>query len=115
MIPRAALRERINVTGRNASETLDRYGNPTYGSFELTEIPAAVQPLDATEDEIGRDVRTSRYHVITTADAWTEGTDGLASVEWRGNLYEVIGEPKLFVNALGRSEQIEFDMRLIEG
>lgn len=85
-----ALPDEIQVRTEGASTDEDRYGNPIPGPPAIVTFAAFVQPMDATEDEIGRDVRISRYEVWTAPDAPITGT---ASIVWEGHSLEVIGEP----------------------
>lgn len=68
----------------------DRYGNPIPTPGGSTTIGALVVPMDATEEEIGRDTRVSRYHVTTRPDVTIEADD---SVGWEGKTLEVVGDP----------------------
>lgn len=89
------------------TEAIDRYGNPVYTEESGVELPAAVQPLAATEDEVNRDTRIQRYHIIVGPDT---ALDGLTRVEWRGRSLQVIGEPLAF-GARGEVHHYEFDAR----
>jgi hypothetical protein len=114
---RPALTETIEITNRvpadisDVSEYTSRYGDPIDVDEDAVSVRCSVQPLDATETEIGRDVRISRYRVIVEP---TVSVDGLSRVTWRDREFEIIGEPKNFVGPLGAYSR-EFDMREIEG
>jgi hypothetical protein len=105
------LRDQIEIVTRTQGTVADRYGDlPDIESAAVT-VPAYVEPLDATEDEINRDTRRSRYLVLVRADATV---DALARITWEGEDYEVIGEPGLWKNHRGAHHR-ELEMRRIEG
>lgn len=116
MIRMAALRERITLVRRaDTGGAVSDYGDPIMEELPPVEVPAAVQPLQASEDEIaasqvGQSLRTQRYHVLVAPDA---PVDGLARVEWRGRQFEVIGEPLVFPT--NGPHHIEFDMTEVLG
>lgn len=87
------------------------FGDPEYDEAAGVAIPAHLEPLDATEDEVNRDVRLNRYRVTTELAA---SLDGLAEVEWRGRRYSVQGEPKLLSSYRG-PHHYEFEIRGVEG
>jgi hypothetical protein len=87
------------------------FGDPTYDPEEGVTVPAFVWPLDATEDEINRDVRLNRYGAIFELDA---PVDGLSEVEWEGKRYSVQGEPKKLSNYRGPNGY-EVELKGIEG
>jgi hypothetical protein len=103
-----------DVTLFNDEETSsgeDVFGNPTYDPEVGVTVPAFVSPLDATEDEVNRDVRLNRYMAIFELDA---DVDGLSEVEWNGKRYSVQGEPKLYSSYRG-SHHYEVELKGIEG
>jgi hypothetical protein len=87
------------------------FGDPTYDPAEGVTVPAFVSPLDATEDEINRDVRLNRYMAVFELDA---PVDGLSEVEWEGERYSVQGEPKRFSSYRG-GHHYEVELKGIEG
>jgi hypothetical protein len=89
----------------------DVFGDPTYDAETGVTVPAFVSPLDATEDEVNRDVRLNRYMAIFELDA---DVDGLSEVEWNGERYAVQGEPKLYSSHRG-SDHYEVELKGIEG
>lgn len=109
MIRMSALRETITVFALVSSGE-DEYGDVTYGEGSGVESPAAVEPLAATEDEIGRDTRVQRYRFTVPP---TLAVDGTCRVEWRGKSFSVLGEP-LLRNAMGDDvHHLEFEAREI--
>lgn len=86
----ASLPGSIDVSDPGASTSFDRYGNPIPGAPTTVTIDALVEPMDATEEEIGRDTRVSRYAVTTRPDA---PVTGRSSIAWEGRSLEVVGEP----------------------
>lgn len=84
-----------------------RYGDPEYEPDEGTDVPAHVEPLDATEEEVNRNTRLNRYRVTVALEA---EVDGLSTVQWNGKTYEVQGEPALFGGYRG-PHHLEFEMR----
>lgn len=96
-----ALTDSITVVNRTMSGT-DRYGNPIWVDGAPTVVPAHIERMDATEDEISRDTRVSRYRVKVGP-----GTvlDGRSKITWGTRSLEVMGEP------LDESEQ---GLRLLE-
>ena len=88
------------------------FGDPEYDASPGVVVRAMVQPLDATEDEINRDVRLSRY--LVTVDDQAQ-VDGLSEVEWKGDRYSVIGEPRRLVGHLGSTHHQEFEIRNVKG
>lgn len=117
MIRRASLRERVTVYARTEDESsgaeTTRYGDPVLVEGDGVVTEAAVQPLQATEDEVGRDTRIQRYRVIVAPDA---PVDGISRLTWRGRTFEVLGEPLAFSGL--RDEEVhhlEFDVREVLG
>lgn len=105
-----ALRETITIFNRANSGT-DRYGNPVLVEGTGVAVPAAVMPLDATEQEIAEDRRVQRYRVTVAPDV---ALTGLARIAWRGRSLEVIGEPIAY-SAHGNVHQQEFEVREVLG
>lgn len=87
------------------------FGDPEYEPATGIAIPAFVTPLDATEDEVNRDVRINRYTVHLDLDA---DLDGLSEIEWQGRRYEVRGEPRRYSNHRG-GDHYEVEVRGVEG
>jgi hypothetical protein len=87
------------------------FGDPEYDPEEGVTVPAFVSPLDATEDEVNRDVRLNRYMAIFELEA---DVDGLTEVEWNGKRYSVQGEPKYFSSYRG-GDHYEVELKGIEG
>lgn len=87
------------------------FGDPEYDPEEGVTVRAFVSPLDATEDEVNRDVRLNRYMVIVETDA---DVDGLTEIEWNGKRYTVQGEPKLYSSRRG-GHHYEVEMKGVEG
>jgi hypothetical protein len=89
----------------------DVFGDPTYDPETGVTVRAFVSPLDATEDEVNRDVRLNRYMAILEVEA---SVDGLSEIEWNGERYSVQGEPKLYSSRRG-GHHYEVEMKGIEG
>lgn len=89
----------------------NEYGDVTVSDGTPVESPAWVQPLDATEDEISRDTRVSRFHIIVPKETVVSA---LSKVVWEGRNLEVIGEPQPFHNRNGL-HHLEFDAREVLG
>lgn len=87
------------------------FGDPEYADATGVDVPAHVEPLEATEVEVNRDVRINRYRVTVELEA---SIDGLSEVEWAGKRYAVQGEPRRFAGYRG-PRHYEFDMRGVEG
>lgn len=112
MIRSAALVGEVTLYGLETSAgATSVFGDPIYGEDEGVTVPAFVSPLDATEDEINRDVRINRYGVIVDLDA---ELDGLSELDWNGKRWEVIGEPRLYSSHRG-GHHYEFEIRRTEG
>lgn len=101
----------LDVSGTSSAGE-DVFGDPVPGDPDSVTARAMVTPLDATEDEINRDVRLTRYSVILEPDA---PVDGLARVLWHGDAYEVIGEPRRFPGHLGDTHHLEIEIRSVKG
>lgn len=106
-----ALTDEISLIGITEGVSEDRYGNPIDEEAAPTIVSASVSPLEATEDDLNRETRTSRYKVLVEP---TVTIDGLDRVEWRGNSYEVVGEPLVFSTRSG-PHHYELTIRNIEG
>lgn len=109
-IRKGSLRERVTIFRRVVTGQ-DIYGADVYGESAGVEVRAAVMVLDATEDEVSRDTRISRYRIMLAPDAQIGGID---RVVWRGRSLEVIGEPQ--PNTIGGlAHHFEFDCREVRG
>lgn len=106
----AAFPDSIDVTNHADAGAADRYGNATESSPSTATVGALVVALDATEDELGRDTRVSRYTVTTRPDVSVSGSSRIA---WRGKALEVVGEP-LQTSAEG-IRRLTFTAREIKG
>ena len=105
------LRDEITVYSVTAGTATGPYGDPVDVESAGVTVPAYVEPLDATEDEINRDTRTTRYFVMT-GDAVV--VDELSRVVWEGESYEVKGEPGRWKNYRG-PHHLEFEIQKTEG
>jgi len=85
-------------------DTITTDGTPTFS-------PAWVQPMDATEEEINRDTRVSRFHVLVPKDTVVSA---VSKIVWEGKNLEVLGEPQPFHNRNGL-HHLEFDAREVLG
>jgi hypothetical protein len=85
------------------------FGDPEYEPEEGVEIPAFVDPIDATEEEVNRNTRLNRYRVTVEPD---RPIDGLTEVEWNGRRYSVQGEPRLFSSRRG-AHHYEIEIRAV--
>jgi hypothetical protein len=87
------------------------FGDPEYDEAAGVTVRAKVSPLDATEIEINREVRMNRYAVVLEVSATL---DGLSELEWRGERYRIIGEPKVLTTYRG-AHHLEIEIRRAEG
>lgn len=114
----AALRDTITVyntaygSGSGSGDVSD-YGDPILREGQGVDVAASVEPFRlSTETFAGdSDKREVRYKVV--ADVTTV-IDGLSRVVYRGESYEVWGEPGVFVHRNG-PHHIEFMMRRVLG
>lgn len=111
MIRAGALRELVDLVARTPGPARDRYNNPIEVETTTPNVRAAVQVLDATEDEVSQDQRIQRYRVTIEP---TVVVNGLAAIVWRGRRLEILGEP-LEYTAKGESHHYEFDVREVLG
>lgn len=95
--------------GEPAGESI--FGDPEYDPEAGVSVIGFVTPLDATEDEVNRDVRLNRYNAILETDA---PVDGLTEVEWLGKRYSVKGEPKPYSSHRG-VHHYEVELRGVRG
>lgn len=87
------------------------YGDDIHGDSDLGVWPASVTPSTLSESEIGRDAFINLYDFVVEPECPVDGVD---SVEWRGDRYEVVGDPKKhYVKTI--LHHIEFQGRLIKG
>jgi hypothetical protein len=105
-----AFPETIAVANHADGGTPDRYGTPAESSPSSTNVGALLVALDATEDELARDTRVSRYSVFTRPDA---PVTGASRISWRGMSLEVVGEP-LQTSAEG-IRRLTFTAREVKG
>lgn len=101
----------LDVSGAAVTGT-DKYGDPITADPSGVVVRAVVSPLDATEDEISRDVRLNRYVAVLEPDA---PVDGLAKVIWKGQTYDVMGEPRLYPGHMGETDHVEVELRGVKG
>lgn len=99
-------------------EEFDEMGNPvvtTEPELPATEgelVSAAVRPVAATEDELSRDTRITKYQVYLPPHV---ELNALARLEWRGRMHEVIGEPEVVKGLGGRGSHLRVLVREVLG
>lgn len=109
LLPRS-LKETITLFGEQITGQTP-YGDDIFGDVNLGDWPAAVSPASNNETEIERDTFTNICEFVVESLC---PVDGVSSVEWRGDRYEVVGEPKKFYhNAI--LHHLEFSGRHIKG
>ena len=106
-----ALTESVDLIGISSDVDTDRYGNPIPVEAAPITLRASVSPLEATEDDLSRETRVTRYTVLLEPDVDVTGID---KIEWRDTTYEVIGEPKVFTDRSG-PHHLELVIRSITG
>ena len=112
MIRGAALVDEVTLVNPSETPTGEsRYGDPVFDDAPGEAVPAFVTPLDATEEEINREVRLNRYAVVLEVEA---EVDGLSSIVWNGKTYRVVGEPRVYTSHRG-PHHVELEMRRNEG
>lgn len=115
MIRTACLTDTVVVFPTESTET-DRYGDEVESRGEGVTIPARVEPLRSPKGDIeltvGRDTVISEYTLFSQPCTALTAT---AEVEWRGELYEVVADPKGFSHLLGGPSHVETYLRKIEG
>jgi hypothetical protein len=112
MIRAAALTDEVTLfNDEDTPSGTSVFGDPEYDPETGVTVRAFVSPLDATEDEVNRDVRLNRYMAILEVDA---DVDGLSRIAWKGEIYTVQGEPKLYSSRRG-GHHYEVEIRGIEG
>jgi hypothetical protein len=112
MIRAAALTDEVTLfNDEDTPSGTSVFGDPEYDPEEGVTVRAFVSPLDATEDEVNRDVRLNRYMAILEVDA---DVDGLSEVEWNGERMTVQGEPKLYSSRRG-GHHVEVELKQVEG
>ena len=112
MIRAGALTDEVTIFTEGGPESgTSIFGDPEHNEDSGVTVPAAVSPLDATEIEINRDVRLNRYSVMLEADV---PISGISEIEWQGERYRAIGEPKKFSSVRG-AHHLELEIRRAEG
>lgn len=113
MIRGAALIHDVTLYGVGApvAASTSVFGDPEYEEEAGVTVPAFVSPIDATEEEINRDVRLNRYAVVLELEATI---DGISELEWQGRRYRVIGEPREYASYRG-GHHYEIEIRREEG
>jgi hypothetical protein len=112
MIARGSLRDSLTLVTEGAQTGTSDFGDPEFGEAEV-EVPCAVTPLDATEDEINRETRINRYYALIPADLGISVGEVLR-VRWQDRELTVLGEPQLFT-ARGRQHHLRLELREVEG
>lgn len=87
----------------------DAYGNEEYSLVNLGTYPASVTMGEQSENEDGRDTFTTTYTFVVQASCPIEGVD---SVYWNNEVYEVVGNPKAHLLPNGQVHHKEFQGRL---
>lgn len=59
------------------------------------EVPARVQPMTMEESQVRGFVTVQLYRLIIARHALPQ-PDAFAAIEWRGDRYEVVGEPEVY-------------------
>lgn len=110
LTPRS-LRQSIILMAEVEVGTSD-YGDAVHSISSLGSYPASVSVLDRSENEQGRDTFTDLYSFVVQASCPVEGVD---SVTWNGETYEVVGEPLNHMLPNGQVHHKEFQGRLYRG
>lgn len=65
---------------------------------EGTTVQARVQPIESTESQVRGFVTGQLYRLIIARHEPNQ-PDAFAEVEWRGERYEVVGEPEVYTGS----------------
>lgn len=106
-----SLRQSIILMASVETGTSD-YGDAIHSISSLGSYPASVSVMDRSENEQGRDTFTDLYAFVVQASCPVEGVD---SITWEGETYEVVGEPKDHRLPNGQVHHKEFQGRLYRG
>lgn len=104
----AALTDEITIYPQAGGDDEPEFGVPNREDDDPVVVPALVASLDATEDEINREVRLNRYSVTLAGDVDLKGID---EIEWKGLRYRVIGEPRMLTSYRGELDHLEVEIR----
>lgn len=80
------------------------YNEPTETETTTAGVPAYVQPLGSTEEDVDRDTITADHRAYFLPSAVL---DGLSAVIWEGSTYEVEGAPGRWDNARTGDEVLQ--------
>lgn len=98
-------------SGSGTTPLTDRYGNELMVEINLGTYPAEVSAGASSEEEYERDTFTIFYDFTVQADCPVEG---VSSIEWNGEQWEVVGEPSLHFDRRELHHK-EFQARRFEG
>lgn len=111
------LRDKVTVYMITQGPDTDRYGTLIDHVSAGVEYRADVQPVletrgrDSSELEIDRDTMIDRFKVIL--EPWAV-VDGLSRIQWKGDTFEVIGQPSPYDSRNG-PHHLTLQVRRIEG
>lgn len=94
----------ISIINETASTT-NEYGDTVYVDAAAIQSNAWVQPIAATEEEITRDTRVTRFHILVPPATVVTAT---SKIQWEGKTLQVLGEPLPYYNRNG-VHHLEFD------